>query len=277
MSSLRAALPSGVVAHQAEPLARHTPLRTGGPCAWFLVVHRVDALGPTLDALKEHGLSWSILGAGTRRVFRDGESGGAVIRLGTELQRLQTEGASWTVGAGVPCAALAWAAAEAGRPGLEALARMPGSLGGALANDDGEWREHIAEVAEFRRGRVKWREPAKALGSKLILGARLSLAHQEPQAVVRRTADALRGATALPTWYEPPKRGTAESELRRVQMAGVRLRGVMIPEAAPEMVVNVGGGPAADLKLLHRSALKRVKQLRGVELSSSVTWTGRSG
>jgi len=276
VSSLRAALPPGVVARQAEPLSRHTPLRTGGPCAWFLVVHRVDALGGTLDLLKERGISWNILGAGTRKVFRDGEAGGAMIRLGTELQRLETDGPAWTVGAGVPCAALAWAAAEAGRTGLQALARIPGTLGAALANDEGDWRAHFAEVAEFRRGQVSWREQEKSLNSKLILGARLDLPHEDRDRVVAATADVLRGATALPTWYERPKRGTAEAELRRVQMAGVRLRGVCIPEAAPEMIVNVGKGPASDLKLLHSSALKRVKQLRGVELSSAVTWTGRS-
>lgn len=275
MSTLRAALPSGVVARQAEPLARHTPLRTGGACAWYLVVHEVSALKELFEVLKEHELSWSVLGAGTRRVYRDGEVSGAVIRLGTELSRLDTDGSSWTIGAAVPAAALAWAAAEAGRAGVEALAGVPGSLGGALANDEGGWRDCIEEVATYRRGGVRWRSADKALGDKLILGARFALPSEEVRVVRTRTVRALREVSAASSWYEPPKKGSAEAELRRVQVAGVRLRGVLIPESAPTVLVNPGRGPARDLKLLHTSALKRVKQLRGVELTSAVQWTGR--
>lgn len=277
VNPLRFALPSGVVARQAEPLARHTALRTGGPCAWFLVVHRVDALGETLAALKAHELSWSVLGAGTRKVYRDGQQRGAVIRVGTELSRIEHEGGEvWTVGAGVPCAALAWAAARAGRTGMEALARVPGSFGAALALDEGAWREAIAEVAVLSRGSLKWSDPARARKAKLVLGARLELRREAVDRVQQRTLAMLSGATALPSWYLPPKKGRAEDELRRVKADGVRLRGVLIPKSAPEMVVNVGRGPASDLKLLHNSALQRVKQLRGVELTSAVSWVGRN-
>lgn len=278
MNPLRAVLPPGVVARRAEPLARHTALRTGGPCAWFLVVHRVDALGDTLDALKERELRWSLIGAGTRSVYRDGETSRVVIRLGTELGRLEHKGGEvWTVGAAVPCPALAWAAVGQGRVGVEALARVPGSFGAALANDEGAWREALAEVAVFHRGSVRWKEPDRALKSKIVLGARLRLRRDAPGAVRERTLAMLTGASALPSWYGPPKKGkgTAGDELRRVKADGVRLRGVLIPRAAPEMVVNVGRGPAADLKLLHTSALQRVQQLRGVKLTSTVSWTGR--
>jgi len=126
------------------------------------------------------------------------------------------------------------------------------------------------------RGRVRWVDGDAARKAKFVVGARFSLLPEAPEVVVGRTRAALVDARALPSWYDPPKRGTARGELERVQVPGVRLRGVLIPQAAPEMVVNVGRGPARDLNLLHRSALERVKALRGVELKSAVRWTGRT-
>lgn len=272
----RLPFPSGVTARHAEPLARHTAWRTGGPCPWFVVVHQVGALGGALDTLKEAGIRWTVLGHGTRQVWRDGAFDRAILQLGAGLSGIERDGGTWTVGAGAPCAAFAWTAASQGERGAEALARVPGSIGAAVALDEGPWREHLAEVGLGNRGGVQWVAPEKARGKKLIVAARFTLAPDEVKDVQARTRKALRGARALPGWYAPPKRGTAHDELVRVQAAGVRLRGVLIPEEAPEMVVNVGRGPATDLKLLHKSALERVKKLRGVTLESTVKWTGRT-
>jgi UDP-N-acetylenolpyruvoylglucosamine reductase len=271
---VRPALPDGVVARAEEPLAAHTALRTGGACAWWVVVHRIGALGETLSALSAAGLKVQVLGAGTRSVSGDGRLDQAVIRLGTGFATIE-RGATWTVGAALPCPALAWAAAGAGRSGVEALARTPGSLGAALRLDDGPWWSHVTEVAVFSRGHVKWTDPSAARSSKMVVGARFSLIPEPPAVVAARTRAALHEARALPSWYDPLKRGSPGAELRRVDAPGVRLRGVLIPESAPEMVVNVGRGPATDLRLLHRSAVERVKTLRGVELKSAIRWTGR--
>lgn len=272
---MRPALPDGVVALEGERLSAHTALRTGGACAWWVVVHRIGALGETLSALSDAGLKVTLVGAGTRTVFRDGATDRAMLRLGTGFAAIE-RGATWTVGAAVPCPALAWAAAVAGRSGVEDLARAPGSLGAALLLDEGPWHSHVSEVAVLSRGRVKWVDRDAARKAKVVVGARFSLIPDAEAAVRARTRAALLDARALPSWYAAPKRGSAGAELRRVDVPGVRLRGVLIPEAAPEMVVNVGRGPARDLKMLHKSALERVKALRGVELKSAVRWTGRT-
>ena len=54
----------------------------------------------------------------------------------------------------------------------------------------------------------------------------------------------------------------------------MRLRQVAIPELAPELLVNLGEGTAADLSLLHRSAIERVSRVHGIELVSRIKWTG---
>jgi UDP-N-acetylenolpyruvoylglucosamine reductase len=58
-------------------------------------------------------------------------------------------------------------------------------------------------------------------------------------------------------------------------LGGVRLRQVLIPAVAPEIMVNLGGATAADLALVERSVVDRVKRLQGIELEPRVRWAGR--
>jgi hypothetical protein len=41
--------------------------------------------------------------------------------------------------------------------------------------------------------------------------------------------------------------------------------------------VNLGGGTAADMQLLHRSAMDQVSRVQGEELRSRVRWLGSVG
>jgi hypothetical protein len=50
------------------------------------------------------------------------------------------------------------------------------------------------------------------------------------------------------------------------------LRDVAIPASAPEVLVNLGEGTAADLQLLHKSALERLAAVHGDELRSRMKW-----
>lgn len=267
---------AGLVWLSGEALSRHTALRTGGACEAFIIAHDEEALGVAMDRLKLVSGTPMILGAGTRTAFRDGPYDRCVLRLGHAFQRIGSDHTTVVVGAGLPCPALAWSAASRGLGGLEDLARTPGSVGAAIALDQGSFREHLVEIRIWSRGAPRWVEPERAARAKLILGARFTLSQADPDQIRTRTRAALRAARALPSWYERPKRGRAEIELVRVGIAGVRLRGAAIPEVAPEMVVNAGRGPASDLQLLHKSALERVAKLRGIELKSAFSFLGRS-
>jgi hypothetical protein len=75
-------------------------------------------------------------------------------------------------------------------------------------------------------------------------------------------------------WYVDPDGGAVRDAFANVVLQQVRLRRVMIPRAAPEMLVNLGGGTAEDLRLLGRSIMDRVKRVRGVNLREAYRWMG---
>ncbi|MBW1876940.1 MAG: FAD-binding protein [Deltaproteobacteria bacterium] len=271
--------PEGVVVRYHEPLSRHTALRTGGPCDAFVVVHAPEALAESLALCRERGWAWTLLGAGTRTVVRDGGLAGAAIRLGQGFSTLVRDGLCWDVGAALPVGALVAVVAAAGHAGLEDLSGTPGCLGAALALDDGPgrgWAGVLETVRYLRRGRmVEGTLPEALVGRRpVVLGARFRLAEGDPEVIQAQVRKRLAASRAW-SWYEPPVRAQVRAAIQHSSLAGVRLRHVLIPVAAPETLVNLGGGTAADLALLERSVLDRVKRQRGIDLKPRVRWAGR--
>ena len=268
----------GLAVRLHEPLARHTAWRTGGRCDAFVVVHRRDALVRVVEECRSVDWKWTLLGAGTRVVVRDGGISGVVLRLGTDFGRMVDRGADGLeAGAAVPVPALVAAAAARGLRGLERFANIPGSLGASLQLDEG-WEDVVESVSFLHRNKIRVAALDAVQGRKRILtGATLLLAPGEPTKIDTSMRAQLDPARCVPpsAWYEQPRKHGLRKVLRSVELPRVRLRRVAIPDAAPELLVNLGEGTASDLALLHRSATERVKKTRGVELQPRVRWLGR--
>lgn len=271
----------GASVRRNEPLSRHLPWRTGGACDVFVVVHRRESLGPALAACRGESLNVTLLGAGTRSAVRDGGLAGAVLRLGTDWASI-APGETWAVGAAVPVPALVAAAIEAGKSGVEDFAASAGSFGASLLLDEG-WDGVVAEARWFWRGatRTGTLDELRKAGKKAIVeGATLRLAAADPATVRKRSLARLKGDvrgvwTPPCSWYEAPKRVGLRDLLERVGLGDVRLRDVLLPAVAPELLVNLGGAPARDLALLHQSAIERVGRETGVVLEKRIGWLGR--
>ena len=263
----------GLVVRPDERLSRHTALRTGGPCDVWVVVHREDALAGVISDCREVGWKWTLLGAGTRTLARDGAVRGAVLRLGTGFGHLRRTDLGFVVGAAVPVPALVAAARDAGWSGVERFAGIPGSFGASLALDSG-WEPWVSSVRFLYRGKVREAELDEVQGrQRILLGATLHLGRGDADQL-RRVSRKTLIAAHPGSWYVAPKRGTIRQILASAQLPMVRLRRVAIPDAAPETLVNLGGGTAADMALLHKSASDRVKKTRGLQLTSRVRWMG---
>lgn len=254
-----------------EPLARHTPLRTGGCCEAWVVAHDVDAVATVVMECRKASWRLHVLGAGTRTVVRDGPLPGAVMRLGVEFTRIVDEGDSWVVGAAVPVPALVARALGEGRGGLASLATVPGSVGASVLFDDG-WSDVVRSVQILRRGKVAEVERDDVIGKRnaIVLGVRVAL----PEGV--EALESIGSAAVVPpgAWYAPTRGEPVRDIFRSVRLHMVRLREVAIPDAAPELLVNLGGGTAEDLALLSRSAFERVKKVRGDQLETTIRWMG---
>lgn len=257
-----------------ELLSKHTAWRTGGACDVWVVAHDLPGVVEVVSDCRAADWKLTLIGAGTRSVVRDGPVSGAVLRLGTGFATMSFD--EGVVGAACPLPALVAAAASAGRTGLEGFACGAGSVGASLLHDEG-WDAIVASVSVLRRNHpidVGLEEARRK--RPIVLGVRLVLPVDDPAKVSRRTADQWGRQKPAPcsSWYESPKRGSLRKLLASARLPMVRLREVAIPEAAPELLVNLGEGTASDLLLLHRSALDRVARVQGEDLRSRIRWLG---
>lgn len=267
----------GLAVHLHAPLASVTPWRTGGTCTAVVTAHTADGLVTALRDCRVAGTSVMVLGAGTRVAFRDGDIDDVVVRLGGDLATIAVEEDTIRCGGGAPVPALVAVAEAHGLAGLEAMACTAGTVGAAVLFDDA-WSELVERVGTIRRDKVVDAELAAVRKSKkaVVVEVVLRLRRDRPEAVRQRTATTWRkqAPEAVGSWYAPLRKGSARSVLRSVQLPLVRLRRCAIPATAPECLVNLGGGTAADLALLQRSAVDRVKKVRGITLEPRLKWVG---
>jgi len=131
---------------EGVPLKGYTAFKIGGPARYFFVAKSKEDLKNVILWAKKKKLPFFILGAGSNVLFSDKGFNGLVIKL----QNTQYEIRNTTViaGAGVPLQKLVLEAAKKGLSGLENLAGIPGTLGGAIWGNAGAFGREIGDLVE---------------------------------------------------------------------------------------------------------------------------------
>ena len=128
-----------------EPLRRHTTLHVGGPADWFLKIGAAEGDAPLCDALRwaaAEGIPVTVIGGGSNVLAADAGVAGLVIKVLTPRPMLRIDLADPTAPvvtghAGMLISGFAEACGERGLAGLEWAVGLPGTLGGAVANNAG--------------------------------------------------------------------------------------------------------------------------------------------
>lgn len=139
--------------YENEPMSKHTSFKIGGLADYFVKVETIQELSLLLALAKTENIPYQIIGNGTNLLVRDGGIRGLVIKL--ELKSWvvgkQQEVAYITVGAGLPLAQLALIALENGLSGLECMAGIPGTVGGAIRMNAGAFGQEMKDVVVFSK------------------------------------------------------------------------------------------------------------------------------
>jgi len=154
VEAIRAAL--GRRARLAEPLARHTSYRIGGPAELLVLPESADELAAVLRAATAHGARVTLLGGGSNVLVGDGGIAGVVVKLGRGFGRVEWSAADGgervRAGASVQLGRLARAAVARGLAGLEFAEGIPGTVGGALFMNAGAYGADVAPIVEEIEG-----------------------------------------------------------------------------------------------------------------------------
>ncbi len=131
------------------PLAEHTWYGLGGPARWLFTPRDEDELAAIIVRCRQHDVPWRILGRGpSGDVDGVGDAGvdGAVIKL-THVywERTQIDPPLVTARAGADLPRLVRTTIDRGLVGLERLAGIPGTVGGAVRMNAGGKYGYLAE------------------------------------------------------------------------------------------------------------------------------------
>jgi UDP-N-acetylmuramate dehydrogenase len=276
-----------------EPLARHTWYGLGGPARWLLEPRNAGELGRVVRRLRDAGIPWNVLGCGANLLVSDEGYDGAVIRLTAPgFQRLETDDAFVRCGAGWEFPKLIRACLSHRRVGLEALAGIPGRLGGMVRMNAGG---RYGEVGDFVRdivvvdadGRVEARTRDRVgfhyrgteLSDTIVVDVTLALPEADPaparerhQRIWKEKHDSQPALSQRSSGcvFKNPDGAPAGRLLDEAGLKSARVGGAEISSRHANFIVADANASARDVLTLIELARDRVRRHFGVELQLEV-------
>jgi UDP-N-acetylmuramate dehydrogenase len=229
---------------------------------------------------RRRGEPCRVLGGGSNLLVDDRGPGASVISTDA-FSWVRVQGEHVFAGAGVRLGELVTRSVRLGLSGLEPLAGIPGTLGGALCMNAGGPAGTVADVVErvdyvdrsgaFRHmpgAEMDWGYRRIRSDVLCITGAVLRLRSSTPDAV-RRTWQVLRerkrrtqplGVRSAGCFFRNPPYDSAGRLIDRAGLKGVEVGGAGVSEVHGNFLVNRGSASASDL-------FRLIEHVRGTVLS----------
>jgi UDP-N-acetylmuramate dehydrogenase len=278
-----------------EPLSFHTSLRIGGPAEIFIMPQDLDDLRYALAFAEHEDLPLIVIGGGSNLLVSDRGLQGVVVKLQGILSGAEFAGDEVAVGAGMPLTTLIREAATHGLGGLEYLAGIPATVGGALVTKartgEGALIEHCSAVyfvypdgtlGEHRAWGPTGARTFDLPAGGILVGCRLQLKRRPAEVVQKAIQSRLKAwkesqpfdlAAAGYIWKNPP----GDRAARLVEMVGLRgkrVNGAEISSKSANLIVNRGGATEHDILALMEMARGRVETRLGITLQPEIRLIG---
>ncbi len=281
-------------------LAPYTSFGIGGPARWFAEPATRDEVQETFALSRDWGVTLYILGGGSNLLVADDGVDGMVVRLapGGEFGRVagREDGLFWSVGSAAPLAAFVRETVGAGVRGLESLAGIPGTVGGAVTMNSGAAAGGIgqyvtaADVVRFDgstetlgRDGLNFDYRASAIADMLALRFDFSFTDRDdPFALrdsVRRHRERKRASQPLTIpsagcVFKNPAGDSAGSLLDAAGCKGMREGDAVVSRVHANFVVNQSNATAADVFRLVVRMRETVWRRTGIVLEPEIRLWG---
>ncbi|APG25364.1 MULTISPECIES: UDP-N-acetylmuramate dehydrogenase [Syntrophotalea] len=278
-----------------EPLRRHTTWRIGGPADIFIAPRNETELLASLRLLARVDVPWLPLGTGSNLLIRDGGFRGAVIHTGALRDSEFLGEGRVRVGGGLPLMRLVRACARKGLAGLEDLAGIPATVGGAVAMNAGAGGQDIAgvletvslagpdgiEICSAARLDLGYRRAALPHG-RIVAAALLRFQPADPQWLEQRIQSRLQnrrkaqgvGKPNAGSVFKNPPGEQAWKLIDRAGLRGYAVGNAEVSEKHTNFIVNRGGARASDVLALIAEIQRIVREQTGILLEPEVQVVG---
>ncbi|MAZ78196.1 MAG: UDP-N-acetylenolpyruvoylglucosamine reductase [Legionellaceae bacterium] len=276
-------------------LAQHTSWKVGGTAECFFQPNNADELSDFLQQLPaEKSITW--LGLGSNLLVRDNGVRGVVIATFPTLNALRINNDIVSAQVGVACAQISRLTARQGLTGLEFLAGIPGTVGGALAMNAGchqgevwqtvkrveminrQGERYFRDANEFK---VAYREVDLSPNEWFLsVDFHLKQGNSSTALGVIRDLLAKRAATQ-PTSYpncgsvfRNPPNDHAARLIEAAGLKGFKIGAAEVSTKHANFIINTGGATAADIERLIEHIEREVFQQFDIRLIREVRIVG---
>jgi UDP-N-acetylmuramate dehydrogenase len=291
------------------PMARYTTFGTGGPVEALYEAGSTELLQQVIAYLNKEQIDYLVIGRGSNLLVRDGGLEGVAILLAGSLAVIEEQKESLSAaneqagdstilaGAGVSIVDLLAYFRESRLGGLEFLAGIPGTIGGAITMNAGAFGKEIASSVEELHVITAQGEVVVIDGSQLrfsyraleiekgdlIIRARFKLVREAEGVVAerikkylktRKETQPLEYPSAGSVFKNPPN-DYAGRLIEKSGLKGEKIGGAMISKKHANFIVNTGGASAKDILALLCMARDTVKRETGIELEPEIRVVGR--
>jgi UDP-N-acetylmuramate dehydrogenase len=281
-----------------ELLAEYTSWRVGGPADLAYIPANLADLTVFLQQLPgEVPLLW--LGLGSNTLIRDGGVDGVVIVTQSALKDIsELDTHIIRAEAGVPCAKIARHTARLGLTGLEFMAGIPGTVGGALAMNagcyGGETWQHVLKVETINHAGLRQLRTANEyeVGYRHVKGPEeewfvaahfaLQLGDKKRSLEDIHLLIEKRNLAQPTSWpnggsvFRNPPGDYAARLIEQSGLKGTVIGKARVSEKHANFIINEGGATAADIEALIVHVAQTVEKDHGVCLHPEVRIIGKS-
>lgn len=278
-------------------LSRTNWFRVGGKAQILFLPKDMDDLVYFL-LNKSPDLPITILGVGSNTIIRDGGIEGAVIKLGGDFTKINHRGNLVNIGSSCLCYNAALYCKANGLVGLEFMAGVPGTVGGAMAMNAGCYNGEVAQVlvsatAVDYSGKIFYLQNADfgfkyrgtSLPRNLIFvegvfrtepGTTEEIAHRIAEFNRKReSTQPIRSKTGGSTFKNPPGNKKAWQLIDEAGCRGMMVGDAMMSEQHCNFMINTGRATAKDLIELGNKVIDKVKEKTGVTLEWEIKIIGK--
>jgi UDP-N-acetylmuramate dehydrogenase len=279
-----------------EPMAKYSWMKVGGPADFYIEPADKDDLIAIINYFHSHNYSWMILGRGSNVLISDEGIRGAVINVEEALSKTYIEGDLVIAEAGVWLIKFVDFCIQNELAGVEILAGIPGTIGGAVVMNagvhEGEITEHLIEVEVIRNGQTQKVKKENAqftyrhsgFGQDVVLSAAFMLqrgnkellSEKRRELILRRNKTQPLDFPNLGSMFKNPPSTHAAKLIEQAGLKGKRAGHAQISEKHANFIINLGDAKAEDVMKLIDLTKRTVYQNSGVMLDLEVKLVGFS-
>ena len=273
-------------------LQKYTSFRTGGSAEIFVEPLGVLELKRVLQFCKDEQKKVFIFGKGTNLLVGDNGVDGVVIHLGgINFKNVERDGRYVVSGAGVNLPKLIRTVALSGFGGLEALAGIPGTVGGAVMMNAGGKYGDISDtirslttmafdgtIIKYMREDVGFEYRGCNLSEQIVIEVEFELNESKIEVVLEKMDEIYNekqesqplGTFNAGSIFKNTSQYKAAELIDKANLKGLKVGGAVVSEKHANFIVNTGSATSTDILELIKIIKEAIKKKYDVSLEEEI-------